>query len=67
MLTSGHQSWYVFDDTMKAYRSTLTGHRMGNFDGSPVRSTRVLAMRRPWLAAYELWARRSAKKFGRPS
>ena len=67
MLTSGNNSAYVNDDTMKAWRRTNTGHRYMNFDGTDPKSTRRIALTRPWLAIYELWARREAQRFYKPS
>ena len=55
----------ILDAAMDAWRSTKTGHRVANGDGSPVVSTRRLAMRKPWLVVYEPWARHVAKRVDR--
>lgn len=55
----------IFDATMDAWRSTRTGHRVANGDGSPVKQTRDLARSKPWLVLYEPWARHVAKSFGK--
>ena len=65
---SHEPEWYegkMYDATFDAWRSTLTGHRVANGDGSPVLQTRELARRRPWLAPLELLHRYQAKSFGR--
>ena len=53
----------MYDALFDAWRSTVTGHRVRNGDGSEPKQTRELAMRRPWLAPMELINRRLAKRF----
>lgn len=53
----------MYDALFDAYRSTVTGHRIRNGDGSAPKQTRELAVRRPWLAPMELIHRRLAKRF----
>ena len=53
----------VYDALFDAWRDTRTGHRVRNGDGSPVRQTRWLVLRRPWLAPMELLHRHLARRF----
>ena len=46
----------MYDALFDAWRDK-TGHRVANGDGSPVKQTRELARKRPWLAVFELWHR----------
>jgi hypothetical protein len=57
----------LFDARFDAWRSTLTGHRVANGDGTPVRQTRELALdqRNPFVFVSELWGRYVAKSAGR--
>ena len=55
----------MYDATFDAWRSVKTGHRVRNGDGSPVRQTRELARRKPWLALLELLHRWEAKRTGK--
>jgi hypothetical protein len=56
---------YIHDPVFGAWRSKITGHRAINDDGSPVKETRKLALRRPWLAFAELRGRHEAREAGR--
>lgn len=53
----------TYDATFDAWRSLKTGHRVINGDGSPVRQTRELARRKPWLAGFELYHRWLIKRW----
>lgn len=57
----------LFDARFDAWRSTKTGHRVANGDGSPVRQTRELALARhnPLVFVSELYGRHVAKSTGR--
>jgi hypothetical protein len=52
----------TFDALFDAWRSTVTGHRVRNGDGSEPKSTKELALRRPWLAPVEMLHRVRAKR-----
>lgn len=55
----------VYDSLFGAWRSSETGHRVSNVDGTPVRQTRrLLLTRRPWLVVMELPHRRRAVSEG---
>lgn len=57
----------LFDAFFDAWRSTKTGHRVINGDGSEVRQTRDIALERknPLVFVAELWGRHVAKATGR--